>query len=51
MAGKHLTLEQRNKISVKSLGRIWVHKGTETKRIVKDELDKYMINGYSLGRL
>ena len=51
MAGKHLTPEQRNKISVKSIGRIWVHKGTETKRIIKDELDKYMINGYSLGRL
>ena len=51
MTGKHLTPEQRNKISVKSLGRIWVHKGTETKRIVKDELDKYMTNGYSLGRL
>ena len=51
MAGKHLTSEQRNKISVKSIGRIWVHKGTETKRIIKDELDKYMINGYSLGRL
>ena len=51
MAGKNLTPEQRNKISVKSLGRIWVHKGTETKIIIKDELDKYMINGYSLGRL
>ena len=51
MAGKHLTPEQRNKISVKSFGRIWVHKGTETKRIIKDELDKYIINGYSLGRL
>ena len=51
MAGKHLTPEQRNKISVKLLGRIWVHKGTETKRIIKDELDKYIIDGYSLGRL
>ena len=51
MTGKHLTPEQRNKISVKLLGRIWVHKGTETKRIIKDELDKYIIDGYSLGRL
>ena len=51
MAGKHLTPEQRNKISVKLLGRIWVHKGTETKRIIKDELDKYIIDGYSLGRI
>ena len=51
MAGKHLTSEQRNKISVKSLGRIWVHKGTETKRIIKDELEKYIIDGYSLGRI
>ena len=51
MTGKYLTPEQRNKISVKLLGRIWVHKGTETKRIIKDELDKYIIDGYSLGRL
>ena len=51
MNGKHLTTEQKNKIRVQALGRIWVHKGKETKRIIKDELDKYMTNGYSLGRL
>nr|DAQ31525.1 MAG TPA: homing endonuclease [Caudoviricetes sp.] len=51
MNGKHLTAEQKNKISAQALGRIWVHKDKETKRIMKRELDKYIIDGYSLGRI
>jgi hypothetical protein len=51
MNGKHLTTEQKNKIRVQALGRIWVHKDKETKRIMKYELDKYIIDGYSLGRI
>lgn len=51
MRGKHLTTEQKNKISVKASGRIWVHKGIETKRIFKNELDTYLSKDYTLGRV
>lgn len=48
--GKHLSQESRNKISKNSKGRIPIHKGDKSLRILPEQLPEYLSTGWTKGR-
>ena len=45
----HHTEETKEKLRQSTLGRVWVTNGIELHQIKKEDLDKYLNNGYKLG--
>lgn len=43
--------EQKEKLSAAITGRKWVNNGKEQKQVKPEEIDEYLSNGYSLGRI
>lgn len=48
--GKHLSPESKNKISKNNRGRIAIHKGDKSLKIIPEQLATYLSNGWAKGR-
>lgn len=48
--GRIFSQETKDKMSAQSGGRCWVSNQQQSKRIKREELDSYLLNGFKLGR-